>query len=114
MPGSGFSFRLALDPHQDAGSTPDEFTFAILDGTGLELPTKSLFDVFILIDIDSPCPIVNTFGADTSRLPNAGGTAIAIAAPIATPANSPEPVSWVLLIAGLGGIACARRYANSR
>jgi len=102
-PGNQLSFQLAFSTNVDAGPTPDQFTFAILDRTGAELPTQSFFDVFVELNINSANPQVQTFASDTTRIPNAGGPALNIAAPTATPITAvPEPNSVVLV-----GIACA-------
>jgi hypothetical protein len=71
MPGGTLSFQLSLSTNIDSGGTPDQFSFAILDKTGTELPTLApgFFDVFVQIDIDSANPLVRTFGTDTSRSP---------------------------------------------
>ena len=99
MPGSSLSFRLSLSTNVDSGGTPDQFSFAILDKTGAELPTlaPSFFDVLAYIDIDSTDPSIRTFGTDTSRLPSGGGSSIDISGPIATTVNTPEPASFILL-----------------
>ena len=99
-PGSQLGFRLALSTNLDTGGVPDQFTFAILDHTGVELPTSaSFFDVFVQLDIDSVNPLVQTFGTDTNRSPAAGGGPIDIVAPAATQvgAGMPEPGTGALL-----------------
>jgi hypothetical protein len=110
-PGSALSFRLSLSTNVDSGGTPDEFSFAILDHTGTEIPTlASFFDVFVQIDIDSANPIVRTFATDTSRTPEGGGGSINIAAPTATPVSSiPEPTMLTLTISGLVALFAWKR-----
>lgn len=98
--GSSLSFTLNLTTNVDAGSVPDEFTFAILDSTGSELPTKSPLNVFSLVNITSKLQ-VQTFGSDPSRPPVAGGSPIDTGAPTATLVNVPEPASFMLLAVGL-------------
>jgi hypothetical protein len=101
-PGNTLSFRLSLSTNVDSGGTPDEFSLAILDHTGSEIPTKSLFDVFVQIDIDSTNPLIHTFATDVSRKPAGGGGPIDIAAPTVTPVNSvPEPSMLWLMLSGL-------------
>lgn len=109
-PGSALSFRLSLSTNIDSGGTPDQFSFAILDKTGTELPTLApgFFDVFVQIDIDSANPVVRTFGADTSRVPAGGGSAINIAAPVATPVV-PEPSTILLFPASLVALLVWKR-----
>src|SRR5690349_14032044 len=45
-PGATLQFLLNLSTNVDAGDTPDQFSFAILDSSGAQLPTLSFFDVF--------------------------------------------------------------------
>jgi hypothetical protein len=113
-PGSSLSFRLNLSTNVDTGGTPDQFTFAILDRTGTELPTlaPSFFDVFIQVDIDSANPLVHTYGTDTNRIPAGGGSAINIAAPTATAVATPEPTMMMLTLLGLSGIFLFRRRSR--
>jgi hypothetical protein len=106
-PGSSLSFRLNLSTNGDSGGTPDQFSFAILDKTGTELPTlaPSFFDVFIEVDIDSANPLVHTYGTDTNRIPAGGGSAINIAAPTATAVTAvPEPTPLSLTLLGVAGL----------
>jgi hypothetical protein len=116
-PGSALSFRLSLSTNVDSGGTPDEFSFAILDHTGTEIPTlASFFDVFVQIDIDSANPVVHTFATDTSRTPEGGGGPINIASPTATPVSSvPEPTRLSLTLSGLAALVAwkhrPRRYS---
>ena len=99
-PGSLLQFRLQVSTNVDAGGTPDQFSFSILDNTLTELPTMGFFDVFAVLDIDSANPFPQTFGSDPSRPPAGGGSGITMAAPQATLAT-PEPSSFILLGIGL-------------
>jgi len=100
-PGNRLSFMAQVTTNVDAGPQPDEFSFAILDRTGTELPTaSSFFDVFVTIDIDSPTsPTVWTFGSDATRIPAGGGPPITIGA--AQVQAVPEPAAGLLLGCGL-------------
>jgi len=63
-PGSWLSFDLTLTTNVDGGGTPDLFSFAILDGALMNLPTKSLgSDTFMEINLDSASPSVATFAS---------------------------------------------------
>ena len=97
-PGGHLRFDVTLGTAIDAGATPDEFSLAILDGQGNEIPTTDPAGAFIVLDLDSAQPRVQTFAA-------AGGYS-AMGAPIVTlnPAV-PEPGSSALLTLGLGAIA---------
>ena len=93
-PGSLLQFQLALSTNVDAGGTPDQFTMAILDSSGAQLPTLSFFDVFVEIDVDSANPAIQTFASDPSRNTVAGGAPITLSAPsINTSIDTPEPGS---------------------
>ena len=97
-PGNTLDFDLNLTNNVDAGGTPDEFSFALLDGTGTEIPTTGPGDALMVIDIDSSNPTVQTFGTDLNR------TDIALNAPSVTPIAVPEPTPLVLLGFGTLGL----------
>jgi len=113
-PGAALSFLLSLSTNLDSGGTPDEFSFAILDQTGTEIPTlSSFFDVFVQIDIDSANPLVRTFATDTSRTPEGGGEPINIDAPIVTPVSSvPEPMTLTLMLSGFGLLVTRKPFCH--
>jgi hypothetical protein len=101
--GNTLSFTLNLTTNVDTRGAPDEFTFAILDNTGSELPTRTPLNVFSLIDVTAKLH-VQTFGSDPNQVPVAGGTPLDTGAPTAKlipPSTAPEPTSIVLLAAGL-------------
>lgn len=106
-PGAELRFRLALTS-AFIDVPPDEFTFAILDRTGTEIPTRSPLDVFLQIDITSDNPPVQAFGTDPTRLPAGVGPGIAIATPNVLPV--PEPKLWELIGGALIGMGWYRRY----
>jgi len=95
-PGSTLSFDLSTTNNSDTGGTPDEFSFYLLDGNYVTLPTtdeanSSLFTV----DLGGFTPSVTTFETQD----NYAGID-----PIVTPlVATPEPQSWVSL--GIGGLA---------
>ena len=113
-PGNELNFDATLTNHADTGGTPDEFTFAILDNTGIELPTLGLAgvgsDVFLLTDLTGDPLTLQTFASDDSQAPAGGGNPLTIAAPVT--AAVPEPGSVALLaslMAGSGGWFLRRR-----
>lgn len=113
-PGSQIQFQLDLTTNVDAGGTPDQFSMAILDSSGAQLPTLSFFDVFVEIDLDSANPTVQTFASDPSRNTVAGGAPIDLAAPdfttgSTTPTAAPEAGSAFLLGGVLVMVALRRR-----
>lgn len=115
--GTSLAFKLVLTTNAEAGGVPDEFSFAILDATGVEIPTEALTsvgsDVFLVVNIDSSGPSVQTFAGDSTRSPVAGGLPISLESPTVTETgtSTPEPGSQFLV--GLAGIAMAR-YAKNR
>jgi hypothetical protein len=115
--GSLLTMRLTLTTEVDPGPTPDQFSFAILDNTGFEIPTQGLggvgTDVFLLIDINSANPATQIFGTDTSRFPFGGGDPIDMAAPdVSTPI--PEPATWVLVLIALASVGIFRKVRPPR
>jgi hypothetical protein len=104
--GSTLSFRLSLTTNLDAGGTPDEFSFSILDSSGVEIPTLDFSNALIVADIDSASPSVLAFSTDPRQNPNGGGPPISIAAPEMTvvSASTPEPSTIVLLGSGFLGL----------
>ncbi len=111
-PGAALDFTVDLTTNVDAGGVPDEFTFAILDNTGAEIPTLGLFDTLLLADIDSSSPTLFAFGSDTSRGTAATGEAIALDAPIVT-SPVPEPSALWVPACGLAMFAFRRRLPTS-
>lgn len=98
-PGATLSFQLGLTTKLDSGGVPDEFSFAILDSSGFEIPTLSPANALLIIDLGSNTPTVSTFRTDTSQRPSGGGPPIDIAAPLVS--NVPEPNSLALLVTSL-------------
>jgi len=110
VPGSILSFTLQLSTNQEVTGFPDEFTFAILDRTGGELPTQSFFDVFVDIDITAQTT-VQTFGSDPTRAPRGGGPPLSIPAPTVQ-GIVPEPSDLIPLAVGLAMIICGALCAS--
>ncbi len=104
-PGSVLDFDLTLTNRADASGTPDEFTFAILDSSGTELPTLGLAnvgsDVFLLTDLTGDPLNLQAFASDDTQSPAGGGTPLTIAAP--TIAAVPEPGNIALLASLMAG-----------
>jgi hypothetical protein len=100
VPGNTLSFLLTFTTNVDAGGTPDEFIFSILDGTFNPIPTNSPNGIssFLVIDFDSDHPALQAFGGDTVSAPVVGNVA-----------STPEPSTGVLLVIPLVGLAWAAR-----
>ncbi len=108
-PGDLLSFRVSLSTNVDAGGTPDEFSFAILDRSFTEIPTLGGFDSLLVLDVDSGNPVPQVFASDTSRF-TAGGGPIALSAPVIRADNAvPEPSNIGACLAGLGLLMLAKR-----
>ncbi len=107
-PGSQLRFLLRFTNNLDSGGTPDEFSFAILDRSGFEIPTLNVANALLIIDIDSASPAVKTFGTDPSATPVGGGGAINMG-PAQVTATVPEPSSMTLLSSALAALWIRRR-----
>ena len=101
-PGTLLCFDVNLTTNLDNSPTPDQFSFAILDGSGIEIPTEGLGDAFLKVNINSANPAIQTFSTDLSR------TDIAVDAP-ALNACVPEPATCGLLMIGLGVLVAGHR-----
>jgi hypothetical protein len=100
---SPLTFLLTLSGNVEP-FTPDSFSLAIFDSSGVGIPT-SFLDVFLQIDITAPLTIT-TYASDASQSPPGCVTCspMSLAAPILEPAGTvvPEPGSLLLLASGLG------------
>jgi hypothetical protein len=94
-PGSTLSFMVSMTDAVDPGSTPDEFSFGILDNTLSEIPTVGLGDAFVSVDIDSSNPGIYSFNSDLGR------TTINIPAPVIDVLTVPDSALSTVLIAGI-------------
>jgi len=101
--GTALSFDVTLSTQLDPGGTPDEFSFAILDGNGNEISTMGFGDPLIVVDIDSSHPSIQIFAGT--------GAYGAMPAPVVGAAVSPvpEPATAGLFVAGLGMLLWHRR-----
>ena len=109
QPGSKLSFDLNLTTNVDAGPTPDEFSMSLFDAAGNMIPTSGLLSAFLVVDIDSSAPQIQTFAGI--------GDFAAIGAPIVGPTapptgSAPEPGTVALL--GLAGIGLLRARRKRR
>jgi hypothetical protein len=109
--GNHLSFNVNLTTQVASGLTPDEFSFAILDSAGVEIPTTSFSDALMLIDINSLNPAIQTFAGDSS-VP--GGIALSAPTITSAPGTVPEPGTLLLVLMGLGGWALAQWRLRSR
>jgi hypothetical protein len=101
-PGSWLSFDVSLSTNVDAGLTPDEFSFAILDSNFFNLPTTSLgTDTFVQVAIDSANPSVLTAASLDGAIP----------APSVTPV--PEASTYGIMGAALLGLAALKRRCRA-
>jgi len=108
-PGATLSFTLSMTTNVDPG-VPDEFSFAIFDNSGFEIPTLGPGDAFLVSDISSANPAAQLFASDTSRNA-AAGVPIDLSAPAvqAPAAGVPEPSMLTIVALALGAIFLVRR-----
>lgn len=103
--GTPLQFDVTVQYAADPGPVPDQFSFALLDSSGFELPTLGPADASATFDLAESGLLVNTYAGDLSRTPAAGGMAVALAAPIVLDVSDapavPEPVSWWLFLPAL-------------
>jgi len=99
VPGNTLSFLLSFTANVDPGGIPDEFIFSILDGTFTPIPTNSssFLSPFLMIDLDSANPTIQTFSSDVVPAPVVGDPVSPV----------PEPSSAALMLLPLTGLACA-------
>jgi len=102
-PGPLLTFTVDLSLNVDAGPQPDQFSFAILDCTLIEIPTRGPADALVLVDITGT-PVIRTFASDPSRPTGCGGEPVFLSAP-----RIDEPRSLALALAGLLALAVAMR-----
>jgi hypothetical protein len=114
-PGNELSFVLSLTTNVDAGPQPDEFSFAILDNSGFEIPSLSPTGALLVTDINSSSPVIQTFATDSTTAPFGGGNPIAMDAPSVQPVQTvvPEPGSLVLTATLISLLAAAYRLLKS-
>ena len=91
-PGNTLKFDVSLTGNADAGSTPDEFSFAILNSSFVEIPTTGAANAFLIADINPQGITIQTFAG---AQPYAG-----IGAPTVS-STVPEPGLLAMLGAGL-------------
>jgi hypothetical protein len=99
VPGSTLSFDLTFTTNIDPGGTADEFVFSILDGGLNPILTSSSnpLSPFLVIDVDSDNPAIQTFDADGFPAPTVADA----------PSAVPEPSSAALMILPLAGLGWA-------
>lgn len=114
VPGTTLSFDVHLTTNLSAaedpllGGTPDQFSFAILDKTGVEIPTFGSAGEFLSIDINSTNPSIHLFTSDPSISPAGGGSGISIS-PLTNIVAQPLPAPSTLFLL-TSGCFCLLAY----
>ncbi len=109
LPGATLDFNVTLTANDDAGGTPDQFVFGILDNTLANLPTTDAGGALLTADITSTGATIGTF---TALAPyDALGTPVVTFPQAPPPQNTPEPGAWAFLLTAAvpGGLLLARR-----
>lgn len=99
-PGSLLSFRVLLSTNVDAGGTPDELSFSILDRSSTEIPTLGAFDYLLVLDVDSANPVPQVFASDTSRF-TASGAPINLSSPAIDAVPEPSSIGFCFVVMAL-------------
>lgn len=107
-PGSYLRFSLSLSGAADAGGVPDQFSFAILDSSGFEIPYLSAFNAALVINLTDSGHVIQTAGTDSGIPPFGGGEPIAMGAPVIT-GEVPEPGTALICLGGLVVLFSIRR-----
>lgn len=110
VPGNRLSFHVELSTAIDPGPQPDQFSFAILDCSLVEIPTLGPADALVVADIDADNPVVRSFAGDASRLTACAGEPLPLTAPRIP--GAPEPGMACLIALGLATAALFRRKAD--
>ncbi len=110
--GSNLQFLLELTTNVVGGGTPDQFSFAILDSSGFEIPTLGPFNALLVIDLDGVPPTTQVFATDAATAPNGGGQPIALGAPAV--AEVPEPGTGLLCLATIAIAGVFRQLHGMR
>lgn len=109
--GAALSFSLELSVVGELGPQPDQFSMAILDQSGFELPYASPFYAALVIDIFDGSHLVQTFPTDPTIPPFGGGDGVSMVSPVVM-SPIPEPdTTFTIALALLGG-TLLNRYSN--
>ena len=103
--GSTLSFNVDLTTLLDAGSTPDAFSFYILDNTGSNIPTSDIAGSLLTANINSATPTSTQFVgtgayARISAVVTSGGTTV------------PEPSTLLLLGSAVGVLFIVKLFSR--
>lgn len=106
LPGNSLRFLVSLTDNYTAPEVPDQFSFAILNSSGFEIPTLGPASELLSVDLIDPL-VINTYGGvDNGVDPVLSSPAVAAV---------PEPSAISLLAAAIfGAAALARKRGSSR
>lgn len=112
-PGAYLKFEVSTTTALDAGPTPDEFSFALLDAGLAEIPSLGPGDSLLSMDFTGPVPIVAAYGTDPSRT-DIGITAPEVAFRSVIPEASGVWAGAGILTLGLGSVWLRRLRCRKR
>lgn len=113
MVGVPVEFDLTFTYTGTDAPTPDQFSFAALDSSNVELPTVGPADALATFDVTGSGIVVATYAGDAGQAPNIG-----FQAPVVTDIGAPvvpEPASAALLVpAAVLLFGLRRKHRNAR
>lgn len=105
-PGNTLDFDVKATTHF-AGGTPDRFSFAVVDGSGVEIPTSGMSGEFAGVDLNGPAPLLESYGG-TGDYAGIGSPTLV---PTATVVPEASPLALLTLALPIHALQLRKRRA---